>query len=639
MVEPSENEHGEKSQEEKIDIFGKFFIVFCCMLYIVLSTGVILKMINYILEKSDEIIELSFTDLLKIGFNYLKNYDYNTSIFYTMVLTIILLMFYLTIIFIYSDRLEQLKIKIIIFLILYFFSLCVLDMEEIIGSENKKLVIIIILFFLSVILLKLSEKFLNKLVKFNRYSFSSKIKSFLNIRSSKKSISLKIKNLIKNEANKIIAMIMKQRVRLIIIIFSFFSYTVICFLFEGSLSNIFNVHIIMILFLGGVFIYGIVIEQIVLLSKEIVTQMIRPKSSINYREMKFLKLIITLRSYTFSLLIDFFIVIVIFLFIRALLAMFPFGISPFLMNILNDILLFILLIPFYIFLIKTVSEIIKIFVEEIYNYIEMVLLIPQNELRKNILINTLDRIIKIGITSLIILDIFSRYPFFPNLISLLPRPPFNYIIVMSAASPILTWILVLMLDPFFVMGTIRVGTSTGKIKNIGFFFTQLETLTGEHVYIPNAKLLAKIIMKLNVSVVQKKNLNSKRNKSNGKGIIITFTCPLNHDHKPESIKFIFNELFEDENKISSLKEYLNKAGFDLSKGYIEDILSEPCQFVSIEEFKDHEVVYGFNFRIKDSFYAPLFRSYFMLKFIEKLGAEIKIPVKSEIINMNKDDFT
>ncbi|MBU7029921.1 MAG: hypothetical protein HXS48_23500, partial [Theionarchaea archaeon] len=81
----------------------------------------------------------------------------------------------------------------------------------------------------------------------------------------------------------------------------------------------------------------------------------------------------------------------------------------------------------------------------------------------------------------------------------------------------------------------------------------------------------------------------------------------------------FKDLFE-ETKIRTFKNYFQKIGIDdVKKEELEYIFSEESHpFVFIEEFKDYGVVYRFNFRVRDSLYAPIFRGYFMKKFKEKM---------------------
>ena len=652
MVEPSENEHGEKDEEEKKDVFGKFFIVFLCMLYIILSTDVLFKLINYILEKSNEVIDASSEDLLTNGFNYIKNFDYNAifyindfynAFFYTLVLAIILLMFYLTIIFIPGKNFKLVKIALIITMIVFFFIFCIFYKIDTEFEKNK--FFIAILAVLLIILMNSIEKTLNKDVKFNISNI------FLNIRY-----------LIKNNLNKISKWMLKYRVRLLIFGFSFLSYSVACLLFKGPLSRVFNLPIIIILISGGFFIYGVAIEQIVILSREIVTSMIKQEKSHKLIK-KIEELIKNLRSYIDPLLIDFLTAISSYLFITALFKIFSSEKLPSFMNTLNTNLSLILLIPLYVFFYKGGSEIIKSISEVIYDKIENALSVSKSKKRMDSFIKVFDRLAKIGIASLIILNILNRSTGSQGLLPSSPNTEYyEYIIKIAIAAPIVMWVLVLVLDPFFERETIEVGTNTGKIRNVGFFFTKLETLAGEHVYIPNAELLARTIKRLNTRGSKKVDSNPEKDKTqdqkvdsnpekdktkNEKGIIINFQCTLGYGHDLHVIRTIFDEMFkkshkkenEKENYIDNLKKYLDKAGFDLKKKEIKRILSEPCQFVSIEEFKDHGIVYGFNFRVKDSFYAPIFRSYFMSKFKEKMETEIITPLKIEIRTLDKDDFT
>jgi hypothetical protein len=53
----------------------------------------------------------------------------------------------------------------------------------------------------------------------------------------------------------------------------------------------------------------------------------------------------------------------------------------------------------------------------------------------------------------------------------------------------------------------------------------------------------------------------------------------------------------------------------------------------LDDFKDHVITYRFSFLMKDSLYAPLFRSYFMKRFREKMeneGMQIATPLKLEM---------
>jgi len=66
----------------------------------------------------------------------------------------------------------------------------------------------------------------------------------------------------------------------------------------------------------------------------------------------------------------------------------------------------------------------------------------------------------------------------------------------GTAITIVLWLLVLILDPFFEGETIEMGSHRGKIKEVGVFFTRMETMTKEQVYIPNAELLARTVRRL-----------------------------------------------------------------------------------------------------------------------------------------------
>ena len=69
---------------------------------------------------------------------------------------------------------------------------------------------------------------------------------------------------------------------------------------------------------------------------------------------------------------------------------------------------------------------------------------------------------------------------------------------------------------------------------------------------------------------------------------------------------------------------------------LDYIGKNPSAFVYIGEFKDHGIVYRFNFRVKDSLYAPVYRGYFMKRFkelMEEEGNSIVTPSKLEIKNI------
>ena len=122
---------------------------------------------------------------------------------------------------------------------------------------------------------------------------------------------------------------------------------------------------------------------------------------------------------------------------------------------------------------------------------------------------------------------------------------------------------------------------------------------------------------------------------------------MSYKYSPEEIHNRFKGLFKDENESSDkgnksyLKKYCEEIGYKEAKNQLNFIFSKnSCPFVFIEDFKDHGIVYRFNFRLKNALYAPIFRGYFMKKFKEKMDDEkdaIYTPMKHELSDFIPDE--
>ena len=268
----------------------------------------------------------------------------------------------------------------------------------------------------------------------------------------------------------------------------------------------------------------------------------------------------------------------------------------FILENLDTHLYIILFVPFYVFIFRAISTII----EGIYE--------KKREISPTKVLLSLT---KATIAIVIVFDVFVRFEIFDTIEHLFLTNPFDDIIKLSIVASFVQWISTLVLNPFFEEETIQINSNVGRVKNIGFFFTTLGTIRGENVYIPNAKLIAMTTKRLSLRE-SKDKINKER------GIEADFSCILNYDYHIGYIESKFKRLFKYENK-KLLKIYFEIIGWEIPENDLDYIFSsKSCPAVSVEDFRDEGVLYRFHFRVRDAFYAPLLRSFFMRKFKEEM---------------------
>ena len=356
-----------------------------------------------------------------------------------------------------------------------------------------------------------------------------------------------------------------------------------------------------------------------------------------------------LRKHIDTLLLNFLIAVSSYIFLSALFKTFLQNFQE--IDILLSDLNLILFIPLYLFFFRAGSTIAENAYKKLYELIEEKSELIHDETREMSFVKVFVTLTKVTILILIFVHVLSRFVIFEAIKTFISTQPFNYIIELAIAVPVAMQVLVLILDPFFEKETIEVGSNIGKIKEVGYFFTKMETMEGENVYIPNAELLARTIKRLNVraphGTKDKKRGKSQVKEEKEKGVMIHFSCTLNYNYEPKDIKKIFKAIFKEKSKKEDgtekdrkeeLKTYLSGIGYEDVKEQLDFIFStgESHPFVFIEDFKDHGIVYRFNFRVRNALYAPIFRGYFMEEFKLEMNENKKhiyTPLKHEITDV------
>lgn len=458
-----------------------------------------------------------------------------------------------------------------------------------------------------------------------------------------------------------------------VFICSLFFYGIICLFLltikkseTESYSGVVTLLLLAILISIGFSLCGYAVNRIVEKNKEILRLLRmdlgkKDKEILNLdkKEIKKIDLMKKLGDYTSTLILNFLIAVSSYIFLNALL-------KTFLPNslLLPDLNL-ILFIPLYLFFFRAGSAIAENVYRELYEFIEEKSKISHDEKREESFVKVLVTLTEVTIVILIVFHSLKRFEIFGAIRNLVSTPPFSYLIELAIGVPTTMRVLLLVLDPFFEKETIEVGSNTGRIKDVGYFFTKMETMTGENVYIPNAELMTRTIRRLNARVPQERKGRKKeeiQDEDKEMGVVIHFSCTLSYDYKPEDIQGWFKELFADKNVSNrerkkskrkpekvhenkdggmnnkeELSNYLKEIGYCDAISQINFIFSENSHpFVFIEDFKDHGIVYRFNFRVRNALYAPIFRGYFMEKFKERMDREkmnIYTPMKHEITDI------
>jgi len=632
------------------------------IVFLVLVLEVLWELTSYVLNKSDEIIELSRDVISSNIRSYFINFDPYTTILHSMLIIAGILAFYSilgALNYFFGKKKNKPKtgrlLTIIGFLILDLLLYSLLRFvfnEENIREDYKWLAVLILV---CAVVLQ-SEK----------------------LRNPKKSL--------KDIRNYVGDHLWSTG----IFFYSLFFYFIVCFFFTemketktGNYAGVFTLPGIAILIPVGFFICAFVIERIAHKNAEIL-ESLKVKIKGTWK-----KIIKDLQKNIGSLLAHFLVVISSYIFLKAIFnvilpeesTIVPEESSKILLTLvdINDNLFIILLVPLYIFFYRAGSGTLESIYQRIYGYLEKPAGLVPLKSRKEYVVRIFVKITKLVIFILIIVSFLSRFEIFK--LDFLSKEPYNYMIGTGIAVPITLWLIVLLLDPFFEGETIEVGSNKGKIKRVDVFFTKMETMTGEKIYLPNMELLAKTIRRLNAREPQKKAGGKKEEeksqgkkeeeksqgkkeeeKSQGKkeeekGIMIYFSCTLSYVYDPCEIERTFKSLFGEtetdksknkkkneskEEKKKVFEKYLQEIDYIISEEELEYIFSEESHpFVFIEEFKDYGVVYRFNFRVRDSLYAPIFRGYFMKKFKEKMdkeGMPIVTPVKFEIKDIGRKEF-
>lgn len=436
--------------------------------------------------------------------------------------------------------------------------------------------------------------------------------------------------------------------------YSLFFYFIACFIFTefktGDYLTVFILPLIALLISMGFFVCAVVFQRIVAKNAAI---------------LKFLKISSTgerkdtirkIHNRINSLLANFLVAISSYVFLKAIMKpLIPEGggePQTFLAKV-DGTLSIILLIPLYLFFYQMISLVLQKIYDRLYTRLEPGGLTPLKSTRIFV-VNIFVELTKILFVALAILNILHDFWVFDPIMDVISKPPISAVIVTGIAIPIVIWVSVLIIDPFYQTETIKIGSDTGKIRKIGILFTNLETMNGEQVYVPNTELLTKTIKRLKSRKLdlernppqekhKRKDKEEKKEKKEQKSentIVIYFSCTLTYGYHPKDIKDIFKGLFKEEK--TGLADYLRNAGFEIRAEEMNYIFGgESRPFVFIEDFKDYGVIYRFNFRVIDTLYAPLLRSYFMEKFKEKMETKqwaIVTPVKFEIKNIGKREY-
>lgn len=671
------------------NVYLYFFHVFFYMLYIIVTFEILWKLTHYILEKPSEIIVMPPEDVPGIIRGYIAGFDPYSKTLYAVLLSTCILVFYLVLTFIYTTRKEKgisigadfrtllvilagyilliilhlfketdlvFIMSCIFFSLIYIFLLITYIMKRRISSIDKEkyrrwayIFVLISFFVLIYLLFSESSKFP---WQFSVNFFKFFLETLLLILIVFILVSYAISEYFEEEKSPI--SIIKQKLvehvvghpwNMGIFLLSLSLYAILCLFFaelkesEGVCPfGVLTLLVVALLISGGFFVCGHLARKTVEKSKMILDLLgtdIDTKSEEN--------LIGNLRAYLRSLLLHFLVAISSYIFLKALFEIIlpekPFesssaettsnAVGP------DAFLFIILLIPLYIFFFRTGLAITKSIYQRVYMKIETKLLIPHDERRKESFVKILVSLTKIVIIAVIVVDIFYRMKRVDLLSSVFLQSPFDDIIKLAIGIPVAIWILVLVLDPFFEKETIEVGSHRGEIKSIGFFFTRMETMTGEQIYIPNAELMAKRIKRLDI---RKKDKKEKEDEE--RGIMIYFSCTLNYDYKPDYIEGKFKELFKEEKK-ETLEKHFARIGCEIQEEELDYIFKEDksCPFVFLEDFKDYGIVYRFNFRVKNALFAPILKGYFMREFKENMdltGDDIYTPVKYEITDFMTD---
>jgi hypothetical protein len=627
-----------ETNENKDIVFGEFSVksffldtvsLFLITISLFLVTGLLWELTYYILENSDQIIELSLGDIFKTAINY-QNYIYPMRIiFYTLLFFAFLIGLYLVIGFfkhIIGKKRDNRKFNTKI------------------GKKRciKRLFLIICIFSLIIILCCVFQSPLRKdLLEQNKSKVTNIILSVL-FAYWVIQIPGKLNHL--NLFRNIKEYMQENRWSMGLFIYSVIFYHIICFFFtetqETQTGNYFGIFIlpgIAIVISMGFFVCATMLQKIVGINRGILGFL-----DINIGK-KQDQIIEDIKKHIKSFLANFLVAISSYIFLKTILNIIPsekFVLSN-VLDFLEHNLSIIFLVPLYLFFYKAVSSILENIYEKVYDICEKPTGLNPVEDGKNYVVSTFVGITKFLIVIFIILSIISRFVGLEEKLGFLFEPPMSYIIGTGIAVPITLWFLVLILDPFFEGETIEINSHRGKIKKVGFFFTNLETMIGEQIYIPNAELLAKTIRRLHA-----RNPPEKREKEDKyepeKGMMIYFSCTLSYAYNPKEIEKEFVNLFK-EDGIEEFKTYIKDADFEIPDREIKYIFSKEKShpFVFIEEFKDYGVSYRFNFRARDSLLAPVLRGYFMKIFKNKMDENCKpiiTPVKFEIKDIGEKEF-
>jgi hypothetical protein len=440
--------------------------------------------------------------------------------------------------------------------------------------------------------------------------------------------------------------------------YSLLFYVIVCFIFtefkKEQIENYLIVFILPIIAFSisiGFFACAVVFQRIVAKNEAILKSL----KALNEKEWK--DTIKKIHNRIDSLLANFLVAVSSYVFLKAIMKpLIPEGggeLQTFLAKV-DGTLSIILLIPLYLFFYQMISLVLQKIYDRLYERLEPGGLTPVESARIFV-VNIFVELTKILFVAFAILNILHDFWVFDPIMDVISKPPISAVIVTGIAIPIVIWVSVLIIDPFYETETIKIGSDTGKIKKIGILFTNLETMNGEQVYIPNTELLTKAIKRLKSRKLDlernpsqekhkrkhKQDKKEKNEQKNENTIVIHFSCTLTYGYHPKDIKDIFKSLFKKEKK-RRLADYFRNTGFEIGEEEVNYIFSKESRpFVFIEDFKDYGVIYRFNFRVIDTLYAPLLRGYFMEKFKEKMETKqwaIVTPVKFEIKSIGKKEF-
>lgn len=634
----------EKSDGKKEDVSTKaentliYLTLLFHILSLVLTLEVLWKLTSYVLNNFNEIIGLSLLEIIDKTNNYIVNFNPYKIILHTILFIALVLAMYLMlgILSYFLGKLKRIP-KIIIALLAFDILLCCflklkINIEDIGEYYRSISTLILLLILLSYWICESSEKIRDpkELWKYTKRYMRKYYKSMG------------------------------------ILFYSLFFYFIVCFFYTemkeietGNYAGVFILPGIAFLISGGFFICAIIIQRLAQKNAQIL-------KSLEVEVGKNWKYVIEeLQGHISSLLAHFLVAVSSYVFSKAILSTILLENSSNLFLLIlakvNEGLPIILLIPLYLFFYRVASATLKSIYQKIYEICEKPAGLIPYQSRRDYVVNMFVKLTKAIIVILIVASVLSRFVVFKPLVDFFLEPPLNYLIGTGAAITIVLWLLVLILDPFFEGETIEMGSHRGKIEEVGVFFTRMETMTREQVYIPNAELLARTVRRISArkpgvkgEEYEKNQNGTEKKESQGKikeekGIVIHFSCTLSYRYRSDKIEEIFKGLFRETGEDKSKKEkkndfrdYLSKRGFDIDEEESKYIFSEESRpFVFIEEFKDYGVVYRANFRVRDSLYAPIFRGYFMKKFKEKMEEEnmpIVTPVKFEIKDIHDKDF-